>query len=123
VKSLSSEVHRLSHDLHPAKLDQLGLVAAVRGFCKECALAHEIAIEFTDHDIPRTVSPDVALSLYRIAQEALHNVVKHSGRNSGTALKIASPAAAEIGAGADISVQTNTRYRFGGYGGGTGTAF
>jgi signal transduction histidine kinase len=85
VKGLSSEMHRLSHDLHPAKLDQLGLVAAVRGFCKEFALAHELAIEFTERDVPRTVSADAALCLYRIAQEALHNVAKHSG---GTAAKV-----------------------------------
>jgi PAS domain S-box-containing protein len=79
VKSLSSEVHRLSHELHPAELEQLGLVAAVRGFCKEFALAHEMAIEFTDRSVPRAVPVDTALCLYRIAQEALHNVVKHSG--------------------------------------------
>jgi signal transduction histidine kinase len=85
VKGLSSEVHRLSHDLHPAKLDQLGLVAAVRGFCKEFAVAHEVAIEFTEHDVPRTVAADAALCLYRIAQEALQNVVKHSG---GTMAKV-----------------------------------
>ena len=34
VKDLSSSVHRLSHELHPAKLEQLGLVAAVRGLCQ-----------------------------------------------------------------------------------------
>jgi signal transduction histidine kinase len=79
VKRLSSEVHRLSHQLHPAKLEQLGLVAAVRGFCKEFAAAHEIAVEFADGSVPRTVPEDTALCLYRIAQEALHNVVKHSG--------------------------------------------
>jgi PAS domain S-box-containing protein len=85
VKKLSSEVHRLSHELHPAKLEQLGLVAAVRGFCKEFAVAHEMAIEFADHSVPRVVPRDTALCLYRIAQEALHNVVKHSG---GTAARI-----------------------------------
>ncbi|HEY5705120.1 MAG TPA: PAS domain-containing protein [Terrimicrobiaceae bacterium] len=78
VKRLSSEVHRLSHELHPAKLEQLGLVAAVRGFCKEFALAHELAIEFSDNSVPQAVPEDTALCLYRIAQEALHNVVKHS---------------------------------------------
>jgi signal transduction histidine kinase len=79
VKSLSSEVHRLSHELHPAKLEQLGLVAALRGFCKEFAVAHEMAIEFADRSVPRAVPEATALCLYRIAQEALHNVVKHSG--------------------------------------------
>ena len=85
VKRLSSEVHRLSYKLHPAKLEQLGLVAAMRGFCKEFAAAHEIAVEFADGSVPRAVPADTALCLYRIAQEALHNVVKHSG---GTAARV-----------------------------------
>ena len=76
---MSSEVHRLSHELHPAKLDQLGLVAALRAFCKESAAARKLAIEFTDRSVPRAVPQDTALCLYRIAQEALHNVLKHSG--------------------------------------------
>src|SRR5271165_5026249 len=85
MKRLSADVHRLSHELHPAKLEQLGLVAAVRGFCKEFAVAHEMAIEFADRPVPRTVPEATALCLYRIAQEALHNVVKHSG---GTAARV-----------------------------------
>jgi len=78
VKSLSFGVHRLSHELHPATLEQLGLVAALRGFCEEFAQAHEFAIEFADGSVPRTVPKETALCLYRIAQEALHNIVKHS---------------------------------------------
>ena len=84
VKRLSSEVHRLSHELHPAKLEQLGLVAAVRAFCKEFAVAHEMAVEFTDRSVSRAVLADIALCLYRIAQEALYNVVKHSGGTEAT---------------------------------------
>ena len=79
VKRLSSEVHRLSHELHPAKLEQLGLVAAVHGFCNEFALAHQMAIEFTNRAVPRAMPEAAALCLYRVAQEALNNVVKHSG--------------------------------------------
>jgi signal transduction histidine kinase len=75
AKRLSSEVHRLSHELHPAKLQQLGLVAAVRGFCNEFSAGHQIAIEFADGSVPRTFPADTALCLYRIAQESLHNVV------------------------------------------------
>jgi PAS domain S-box-containing protein len=79
VQRLSSEVHRLSHELHPAKLERLGLVAAVREFCKEFAAAHDFAVEFTDRSVPQAVPRDTALCFYRIAQEALHNVAKHSG--------------------------------------------
>jgi two-component system sensor kinase FixL len=78
VKNLSSDVHRLSHELHPAKLEQLGLAAAVRGLCRELATAHAIAIDFEQHEVPGSLPDELALCLYRIAQEALRNVVKHS---------------------------------------------
>ena len=79
VKSLSSDVHRLSHELHPAKLEQLGLVATVRGYCRDLAAAYRVEIEFEPRDVPRALPDDVALCLYRVVQEALQNVVKHSG--------------------------------------------
>jgi len=79
VESMASDVHRLGHQLHPAKLEQLGLAATVRGFCKELAAAHEIVIEFESHDVPRMLPDDTALCLYRITQEALQNAIKHSG--------------------------------------------
>jgi signal transduction histidine kinase len=61
-------------------------VAAVRGFCKEFGAAHEMAIEFADRSVPSAVPEDTALCLYRIVQESLHNVVKHSG---GTVARVA----------------------------------
>jgi PAS domain S-box-containing protein len=79
VKQLSSAVHDLSHNLHPSRLEQLGLVAAVRGLCKEQAQAHGLEVEFTHQQVPPSLPDDTALCLYRIAQEALRNVVKHSG--------------------------------------------
>ncbi|MBP9902525.1 MAG: PAS domain-containing protein [Verrucomicrobia bacterium] len=82
VKHLSSDVHRLAHELHPAKLDQLGLVAAARGFCRELAATHEIAITFESKETLRELPKEVALCLYRITQEALQNVIKHSGATS-----------------------------------------
>ncbi len=79
VKILSSSVHRISHELHPAKLEQLGLVAALRGFCREIAEARNIAIELETRDVPRDLPIDIALCFYRIVQEGLQNVIKHSG--------------------------------------------
>ena len=79
VKQLSSSVHGLSHQLHPSKLEQLGLLAAVRGLCQELTQSHSLPIAFTHHDVPETLSEDTALCLYRIVQEALGNVLKHSG--------------------------------------------
>jgi PAS domain S-box-containing protein len=79
VKQLSSSVHGLSHQLHPSKLEQLGLLAAVRGLCLELTQSHGLPIAFTHHDVPETLPEDSALCLYRVVQEALGNVLKHSG--------------------------------------------
>jgi PAS domain S-box-containing protein len=82
VKQLSSSVHDLSRQLHPTKLEQLGLVAAVSGLCKELSQSHDLRIEFLHHNVPEGIVADTALCLYRIAQEALRNVIKHSGAQS-----------------------------------------
>ena len=75
---ISSEIHNISHRLHSAKLEALGLVAAVRGHCRE-VLAHGVHVHFSDISVPGSVSPEVQLCLFRIVQEGLTNVVKHSG--------------------------------------------
>ena len=87
VKQLSSSVHALSHQLHPAKLEQLGLVTAVRGLCKELMQSHGTPIDFSHARIPAAIPEDVVLCLYRIVQECLGNVIKHSGaRHAGVEL-------------------------------------
>jgi PAS domain S-box-containing protein len=79
TKELSSDIHRLSHQLHPSILQHLGLVAAARSFCKEISEQHDVHVELAHHEIPRSLPSGVALCLYRIIQEALRNVIKHSG--------------------------------------------
>lgn len=79
LRELSADVHRLSYDLHPSKLDHLGLVVAARSLCREMGDRYEIDIGFSDDGVPGDLPLDVALSLYRIIQEALRNVVRHSG--------------------------------------------
>jgi signal transduction histidine kinase len=84
VKQLSSDIHRLSHRLHPSKLGQLGLVAAVRGLCEEVTNTGGVEIQFKERDAPKAAPNQVALCLYRVVQEALSNVLKHSGAATGT---------------------------------------
>jgi signal transduction histidine kinase len=84
VKGLSGDVHRLSHGLHPAKLERLGLSAAIGGFCREVELGGVVEVQFSAVDIPRVLPRELALCLYRVAQEALQNVIKHSGASSAT---------------------------------------
>ncbi|HKB00945.1 MAG TPA: sensor histidine kinase, partial [Gemmataceae bacterium] len=91
VKELSSSVHDLSHQLHPSKLEHMGLVAAVRGLCRELEHSHGLRVSFSHDPDPGEVPQGTALCLYRIVQEALRNVVRHSGTDravvelSGTA--------------------------------------
>ena len=73
------ELHRVSHELHPARLQQLGLEQSVRSFCEELTAARKIAIDVQIEVASVQFAPEVALCLYRVAQEALQNVVKHSG--------------------------------------------
>ena len=76
---IAGDVQALSHQLHSSKLDYLGIVAAIRAFCKEYAKQHQVSIKFTDEDVPKHLPKDVSLCLFRVAQESLHNAVKYSG--------------------------------------------
>ncbi len=79
ARELSSDIHRISHNLHPSKLDHLGLVSALRSLCREGSEHRDLQIDFTSHDIPDDVPRDVSVSLFRVAQEAIRNVMRHSG--------------------------------------------
>jgi len=75
---IATDVHELSHQLHPSKLRMLGLIRAMEGICRDIAIQHDIVVDFTHEGVPPNVAPATSLCLYRILQEALHNVVKHS---------------------------------------------
>ena len=78
TSGLSQDVHRLSHELHPATLEQLGLVAAARALCAEFSKKQGVEVYFTEHDVPPQLPNHVSLCLYRILQESLQNIAKHS---------------------------------------------
>jgi methyl-accepting chemotaxis protein len=80
VLSLARDVRNLSRTLHPSVLDDLGLVAALESECRlfnERGLPVELHHQGLFDDVPRPTQ----LTLYRIVQEALHNVVKHAHAN------------------------------------------
>ncbi len=76
--ALSDDVHRLSRQLHPAILDDLGLKDALRAECDRVAERGRLTVNFRCGQLPADLPRDVALCVYRIAQEALRNVVKHA---------------------------------------------
>src|SRR6267143_6456321 len=79
ASEVSSDLHNVSHQHHPARLYLIGLVATVRDYCRELSRQHHLQVEFVHQDVPAETPNDVALCLFRIVQEALRNVVKHSG--------------------------------------------
>ncbi len=84
---LGTDLHNLAHELHPAKLQILGLVQATEFLCRDFAGRHRLHIDFVHDRMSSNVPPEPALCLFRIVQEALQNVVKHSGaRNAAVKL-------------------------------------
>ena len=76
---LSEDVHALSYRLHPALLEDLGLVEALKSEGERVARTSPIRVETDARDIPERLPQDVALCLFRVAQESLRNVARHAG--------------------------------------------
>jgi len=81
VSELGADLHSLSHRLHSSTLESLGLLAGVEAFCKEFAEQQGVQVDFVHGNIPRGVPEDAALCMFRITQEALRNIKRHSGAN------------------------------------------
>jgi PAS domain S-box-containing protein len=78
VTEISNDVQALSHDLHSSKLQYLGVVAGIRGWCKEFSQRERIEVDFRG-DVSSVLPPEAGVCLFRVLQEALHNAAKHSG--------------------------------------------
>jgi PAS domain S-box-containing protein len=82
LQELSSDIHDLSYRLHPRSLERLGLTEAIGGLCREIGKRRRIQLVFEEKNMPSSIGDDAALCLYRVAQESLRNVVKHSRAKS-----------------------------------------
>ncbi len=79
ASELGADLHTLSHRLHSSTLEKLGLNAGLSALCREFTAKQGIKVDFTQNGIPRSIHPDAALALFRIVQEGLRNLKKHSG--------------------------------------------
>jgi len=79
---IASDTQSLSHELHSAKLEYLGIRAAMKGLCREFSEKQHVEIDFAYNDVPDSLPSDISLCLFRVLQEALSNSAKHSGANS-----------------------------------------
>lgn len=79
VISLGRDIQGISHRLHSSKIQVLGLRAAAESFCKDLSSRHDLKVEFLHENVPSSVPDRIAIGLFRVLQEALSNIVKHSG--------------------------------------------
>ena len=79
TSEIATDIQSLSHESHSSRLECLGIVAAMRGFCREFGEQQKVEIDVKIHDLPVSLSPDISLCFFRVLQEALHNSAKHSG--------------------------------------------
>ena len=104
VAGLAEQMRRVSHELHSSILQNVGLEVALRQYCEDFTGRHSIAV---DLDVPDRLDPipaDVSLCLYRVVQESLQNIAKHSGTQS---------AAVRLAAVQDAARTTGDRLRGG----------
>jgi signal transduction histidine kinase len=79
MKDLASQIRSLSHELHPAVLEQAGLVPGLKALIDKVHRLEDLDVSLDVKESPVHVPQDTALCVYRVAQEALHNVAKHAG--------------------------------------------
>ena len=82
TNNIMEGVRRLSQDLRPPTLDRLGLLPALEWLASNMSTNSGIAIDVSVHGAGRRLSADMELMLFRIAQEALSNVWRHSQATS-----------------------------------------
>ncbi|HEV3420972.1 MAG TPA: PAS domain S-box protein [Candidatus Acidoferrum sp.] len=79
ASEITSDVHNVSRRLHPSQVELLGLAPALNNFCREFANRNSMRIQFTSACLTGKVPEEASLCLFRVAQEAIRNVHKHSG--------------------------------------------
>jgi PAS domain S-box-containing protein len=88
ISGLATDVRQIAHQLHPSILEDLGLAAALRELCEEFSARNAIQATFEQESLTEALPLDIASCLYRVAQEALHNVQKHAHGASQVRLEL-----------------------------------
>ena len=113
------EVGRLARGLHPTVLDDHGLGVALRRYADEYTTTHNIAVDLALNEVDSSnLTSSVQIALYRILQEALTNVARHSGAKAVSIRFVRLPTAAEVtisddGCGFDAKTVAVSSHRLG----------
>ena len=111
---IATDLQRVAQGLHPSSLEHQGLADAVRHLCDEFDKRHSTAVECRIGDVPDDLDRSVAVTLYRVSQEALRNIVKHAEATNVTLELSASPREVRLsvtdnGSGFDVASARNAR--------------
>jgi PAS domain S-box-containing protein len=79
LNALGDDVRRTAYQLHPAVLEHLGLLAALESYCADFSSHQAVRVAFRRRNVPVSIPDDISLGLYRVTQECLRNVARHSG--------------------------------------------
>jgi len=79
VSELGIDLHTVSHRLHSSTLESLGLIPGITALCKEFSARQGVEVALSTDGVTGPIPSDVALCLYRVIQEGLQNIKKHSG--------------------------------------------
>jgi PAS domain S-box-containing protein len=114
TREISIDAQSLSHELHSSRLEYLGIVSAMRGFCNEFCDKHKVEVDFESQGVPLTVPSEISVCVFRVLQESLNNAWKHSGVrrfevNVQGSLKEIQLIVRDSGVGFDPELTTNTR--------------
>jgi PAS domain S-box-containing protein len=101
VESTTAAIGNVMSDLRPPMLDDQGLVPALNWYAKQFSARTGVAVEVRSGEADERPAPDTEIALFRVAQEALNNVVKHA-RASRVEITLA-----RSGTGHMMSVQDN----------------
>ncbi|MDE3197012.1 MAG: PAS domain S-box protein, partial [Acidobacteriota bacterium] len=82
IREVSEDIRQLSHRMHPAILDDLGLSAAIEDLCSEATNSGNLHVHFQPCEPCDRVDRMGASCLYRVCQECLSNVLKHAGADA-----------------------------------------
>jgi PAS domain S-box-containing protein len=80
--NLSEDIHALSRQLHPAILDDLGLVRALEAEMDRFSAKEGISVLFNHENLSAEIPRDIGLATYRVTQEGLRNIARHSGAST-----------------------------------------
>ncbi len=79
LRGILRDVEQTAYRLHPSSLDHLGLSVALKAYCADFSRQNNVIVRCTERNLPRTIPSRLGLTVYRVVQEALRNVAKHSG--------------------------------------------